>query len=72
MSVPLVSLLTLKSALMFSPSSLEVAINNIKKKLSISIVQGHDLYLGLPTFSLCSKQIQFGYLREIILKKVNG
>lgn len=35
-------------------------------------LKGHDLYLGLPTFSLRSKSTQFSGLRERLLKKVNG
>lgn len=34
-------------------------------------MQGHNIYLGLPTFSLRSKRLQFGYLRERIDKKIN-
>lgn len=32
------------------------------------MVKGHDLYLGLPTFSLRKKSLQFDYIREIICK----
>ncbi|XP_075504621.1 uncharacterized protein LOC142542059 [Primulina tabacum] len=38
----------------------------------IAVVKGHELYLGLPTFSLRSKRIQFAGLRERLLKKING
>lgn len=53
-----------KSALSFSPNTKEETANSIKTMLSISIMQGHEIYLGLPTLSLRSKNLQFRYLIE--------
>ncbi|XP_073057409.1 uncharacterized protein [Primulina eburnea] len=61
-----------KSALTFSPCVSSSNINTIQNIFSMSVVQGHELYLGLPTFSLRSKRIQFSGLRERLLKKING
>ncbi|XP_075485267.1 putative mitochondrial protein AtMg00310 [Primulina tabacum] len=58
-----------KSALTFSPSTSSQDIDSIRQTLTIPVVKGHDLYLGLPTFSLRKKRIQFDYLRERVLKK---
>ncbi|KAL5546570.1 hypothetical protein UlMin_006257 [Ulmus minor] len=38
----------------------------------ISQVAGHDLYLGLPIFSMRIKRIQFGYIRDMIVRKLQG
>lgn len=61
-----------KSALSFSPSTSTNDIEEIKNELSITVVQGHELYLGLPTFSLRNKRLQFAYLHERIRKKIQG
>ncbi|XP_073305819.1 uncharacterized protein [Primulina huaijiensis] len=61
-----------KSALTFSPSASANTINAISRIFQIAVVKGHELYLGLPTFSLRSKRIQFAGLRERLLKKING
>lgn len=61
-----------KSALTFSPSTPPEKIQAIQSIFSIDVVLGHDLYLGLPTFSLRSKRLQFSGLRTKILKKING
>lgn len=47
-------------------------INDIKRELGISVVRGHGLYLGLPTFSFRSKSLQLSYLRDRIYKRING
>lgn len=60
-----------KSALTFSPSTPPQIIDEIVNVLQVPSVQGHNFYLGLPTFSLRSKRIQFGYLRERIDNKIN-
>lgn len=60
-----------KSALTFSPSTSSLIIDEIVDVLHVPTVQGHNIYLGLPTFSLRSKILQFGYLREMIDKKIN-
>ncbi|KAL5548684.1 hypothetical protein UlMin_003915 [Ulmus minor] len=38
----------------------------------VNQVQSHELYLGLPTFSMKNKRIQFGYIRdrEVLMKLV--
>ncbi|XP_073031198.1 uncharacterized protein [Primulina eburnea] len=61
-----------KLALTFSPSVSLDTINAIQTTFSIPVVQGHEIYLGLPTFSLRSKRIQFSNLRERLIKKING
>ena len=33
---------------------------------------GHDMYLGLPNFSMRNKRIQFGYIRDRVVKKLQG
>lgn len=53
-----------KSALTFSPrTSLQIS-EEIAEVLSVSVMMDHDIYLGLPTFSLRSKQVQFSFLRK--------
>lgn len=44
----------------------------IQRIFSIPVVQGHELYLDVPTFSLRSKRIQFSGLRERMLKRFDG
>lgn len=61
-----------KSALTFNPSTPSDKIQAIQSIFFIDVVQGHDLYLGLPTFSLWRKHIQFSGLRTKIHKKING
>lgn len=58
--------------LTFSPSTNSQSIDDIKNVISVEVVKGHDLYLGLPTFCLSKKRIQFDYLGERIHKKING
>ncbi|XP_073126118.1 uncharacterized mitochondrial protein AtMg00310-like [Henckelia pumila] len=40
--------------------------------LTIPVVQGHNLYLGIPTVSLRSKRLQFKYLVERVVKHIQG
>lgn len=47
-------------------------IDMIKIIFTIPVVQGHDLYPGLPTFSLRNKTIQFNYLKERVAKRMQG
>ncbi|XP_073051686.1 uncharacterized mitochondrial protein AtMg00310-like [Primulina eburnea] len=61
-----------KSALSFSPNTTEDEVNTIKQMLSVRVVQGHDLYLGLPTFSTRQKKMQFQYLIERIVERIKG
>lgn len=60
-----------KSAITFSKNTPQLNIDLVKTCLKIQICQGHDLYLGLPTFSIHSKRLQFGYLRDKISKKLS-
>lgn len=61
-----------KSALTFNPCTSTQIIKDIKNMLSVEVVKGHELYLGLPTFSLSSKRLQFAYIRERIFHKIRG
>ncbi|XP_075478858.1 uncharacterized protein LOC142519715 [Primulina tabacum] len=61
-----------KSSLSFSPNTAEAITQSIKHRLSISITQGHEIYLGLPTFSLRTKKIKFRYLIERVVTRLQG
>lgn len=61
-----------KSSLSFSPNTTEGTTVLIKTMLSIPIVQSHDVYLGLPTFSARQKKLQFRYLVDRVVKKIHG
>ncbi|KAK6160753.1 hypothetical protein DH2020_004134 [Rehmannia glutinosa] len=53
-------------------SKAEDIIEVFNKELLVQVVQGHEIYLGLPTFSMRSKRMQIGYLKERILKRIPG
>ena len=38
----------------------------------VTQVKGHDMYLGVPTFSMRNKRLQFGYIRDRVFKKLQG
>ncbi|KAL5539433.1 hypothetical protein UlMin_045908 [Ulmus minor] len=61
-----------KSALSFSPNTSAYVREEICSLFGISQVAGHDMYLGLPTFSMRNKRIQFGYIRDRVVKKLQG
>lgn len=61
-----------KSALTFSPSTSTHTISEIANLLSIEVVMRHNIYLGLPNFSLRNKKLQFVYLLERVEKKTKG
>lgn len=61
-----------KSTITFSKNTPRHHINYNIEELNHTISQGHDFYLGLPTFSIRSKRIQFGYIRDIIAQKIDG
>lgn len=61
-----------KSTIAFSKCTPRDNILFIKTCLNLSVCQGHDLYLDLPTFSLRTKWIQFGYLRDRVAKKLDN
>lgn len=59
-----------KTALTFNPNTLTPTVNDIKSILSVAAVKAHDLYLGLPTFSLRNKRLQFSYIWERVCKTI--
>lgn len=61
-----------KSALSFSPNTHVMLMDTLKNILTIPVVQQHDLYLGLPTVSLRSKRLQFRYLVDRVVKRIQG
>ena len=61
-----------KSALSFSPNTLVRDKNAICDLFGISQVAGHKIYLGLPTFSMRNKRIQFAYIRDRVIRKLQG
>ncbi|KAL5566077.1 hypothetical protein UlMin_029241 [Ulmus minor] len=61
-----------KSALSFSPNTYVYFRDEICSLFGISQVAGHDMYLGLSTFSMQNKRIQFGYIRDRVVKKLQG
>ncbi|XP_075507646.1 putative mitochondrial protein AtMg00310 [Primulina tabacum] len=61
-----------KSSLSFAPNTDAQLVENIKARLAISMVQGHDIYLGLPVFSTRSKKLKFGYLVERVVRRIQG
>lgn len=61
-----------KSALTFSPATPSDKVDAIKNMLQVPVVAGHDVYLGLPTFSLRAKTTQFGFLRDRMLKRITS
>ncbi|XP_073121194.1 uncharacterized protein [Henckelia pumila] len=61
-----------KSAITFCPSTDSRYSMQIQRVFGIPIARGHELYLGLPTFSLRSKRLQFASLRDRVFKKING
>lgn len=58
-----------KSILSFSPCTSPHSICDLMGVISLPVVQGHYVYLGLPTFSLRNKQLQFGYIFDRVAKK---
>lgn len=61
-----------KLAITFSKDTSQSHNLYIKEKLHLFVGQGHDLYLGLPTFSVRSKRLQFDYIRDRVAKKIDG
>lgn len=59
-----------KFVLTFRPSTSAQTMYDIKMLLSVDVVMGHKLYLGIPTFYLRNKHIQFTYLSEHICHKI--
>ncbi|KAL5551912.1 hypothetical protein UlMin_002088 [Ulmus minor] len=52
-----------KSALSFSPNTGEMDREEICAMFGVTQVEGHDMYLGVPTFSMRNKRLQFGYIQ---------
>ncbi|KAL5564856.1 hypothetical protein UlMin_028020 [Ulmus minor] len=60
-----------KSALSFSSNTTVVDREALCTLFEIFQVDGHDLYLGLPTFSMRTKRIQFSYIRDRVTRKLH-
>lgn len=39
--------------------------------LHIPVVQGHELYFGLPTFAMRSNKVQFSFFRDRVVKRID-
>lgn len=61
-----------KLAITFSKDTSQSHILYIKEELHLSVCHGYELYLGLPTFSVYRKRIQFGYIRDRVAKKIDS
>lgn len=61
-----------KSAITLSNLTSQGNANYVKDRLHLHISQGHELYLGLPTFRVKSKRMQFGYLRDRVIKRMEA
>ncbi|XP_075486201.1 uncharacterized protein LOC142525795 [Primulina tabacum] len=61
-----------KSTLSFSPNTHLLLMDTTKNILTIPVFQQHDLYLGLPTKSFRSKRLQFKYLTDRVIKRIQG
>ncbi|KAL5566792.1 hypothetical protein UlMin_029956 [Ulmus minor] len=63
----------LKSCLNSYAKASDQLINFDKSAFSfINQVQSHELYLRLPTFSMKNKRIQFRYIRDRVIRKLQG
>lgn len=61
-----------KLALSFSPKTEPLNQERVKHYLKICKSRSHELSLGAPSFSLKNKIVQFGYLKERMLKRVDS
>ncbi|KAL5573012.1 hypothetical protein UlMin_022609 [Ulmus minor] len=61
-----------KSALCFSPNTKSNDMTTVCSVFGVNQVQSHELYLGLPTFSMKNKRIQFGYIQDKVIRKLQG
>lgn len=59
-----------KSSISFSPKTPPEIKHYVQDMFHIRQVQGHSLYLGLPTFSIKSKRLIFGYLRDKVSRRL--
>lgn len=60
-----------KSVITFNDTTPLASRELIKRLHNMTVCEGHQIYLGLPTFSLRSKRLQFGYLPDRVAKKVD-
>lgn len=44
----------------------------IQQIMNIKTVDGHAIYLGLPTFLMKNKRLQFGYICDRILRRLDS
>ncbi|KAL5537585.1 hypothetical protein UlMin_044677 [Ulmus minor] len=61
-----------KSTLSFSPNTGEMDREEICAMFGVTQVEDHDMYLGVPTFFMRNKRLQFGYIRDRVFKKLQG
>ncbi|XP_057803522.1 uncharacterized protein LOC131018836 [Salvia miltiorrhiza] len=61
-----------KSAVSFSPCVSRQDMDKVVSILGVKETNGQAVYLGLPTFVVRHKMIQFDYLRERVYKKLNS
>ncbi|XP_057793037.1 uncharacterized protein LOC131009639 [Salvia miltiorrhiza] len=61
-----------KSSVAFSPNTSSADSKMVTSILGIKQTQGHVMYLGLPTFVVRKKKLQFEYIRDRVLKKITG
>lgn len=61
-----------KSALTFSPQTKTLNQERVKHFLQIRESRSRELYLGAPSFSLKNKRVQFGFLKERMLRKIDS
>ncbi|XP_073310996.1 uncharacterized protein [Primulina huaijiensis] len=59
-----------KFLLSFSPNTNERVKDTIKTMFIVPVVQGHEVYLGFPVFSIRNKKLQFRYLVERVAKRL--
>ncbi|XP_057808734.1 uncharacterized protein LOC131023209 [Salvia miltiorrhiza] len=60
-----------KPAITFSPNTKTKDIGQVTETLGIKETQGHSMYLGLPTFVVKKKTMQFYYIRDRVYKKIS-
>lgn len=61
-----------KSALIFSPNTRSSNQQRVKQYLNMKESRSHELYLGAPSFSLRNKRVQFGFLKEKMIKQIQA
>ena len=61
-----------KSTLSFSPKTRTFLREEVKELFGVPIVLAHEVYLWLPTFTMRNKRVQFGYIRDKVMRKLQG